>query len=300
MLKKMLFVMNPTAGQRKAAKHLAEILNTFNRADYEVTAYMTNHAGHATQLVRQRAADHDLVVCAGGDGTLNEVINGLLSCGVHRPIGFIPAGSTNDFAASLGLSTNPLQAARDIVEGEATALDVGLFGQRHFSYVASFGAFTRVSYTTPQNIKNALGHLAYLLEGIQELSQIRPIHIRMELGEEVIEDDYIFGAVSNSTSIGGLLTLDSSQVDMSDGLLEVLLVRIPRDITELRALIQALQTQQYDCGVITFRSVPELTVEPEPDMVWTLDGERQEGAARIPIRNLHHAISILRKKESPE
>ena len=133
MLKKMLFVMNPTAGQRKAAKLLPEILDIFNQADYEVTVYMTNHPGHATHITRQRAADHDLIVCAGGDGTLNEVVNGLISCGIQRPVGYIPSGSTNDFAASLGLSSNPLQAAQDIVTGEATALDVGLFGQRIFS-----------------------------------------------------------------------------------------------------------------------------------------------------------------------
>ena len=163
--------------------------------------------------------------------------------------------------------------------------------------MASFGAFTRVSYATPQTIKNTLGHLAYVLEGIQELSQIRPFHIRTEMGGEVLEDDYIFGAITNSTSLGGVLTLNSNQVDMSDGLLEVLLVRTPRDLSELGLLIQALQTQQYDCGVLTFRSVPELTVEADPDMIWTLDGERQEGSAKICIRNLHHALSIIRAQE---
>ena len=297
-MKKMLFLMNPMAGQRKANRLLPEILSVFNRGGYEVTVYMTAYSGHATEIVEKRAAGHNIVVCAGGDGTLNETINGILRAGANIPIGYIPAGSTNDFAASLGLSGHPVQAAQDIVDGKITPLDVGKFGDRYFSYVASFGAFTRVSYTTPQNVKNALGHLAYLLEGMQELAQIRKTHVRFELeGETIQEDDYIFGAVSNSTSIGGLLTLDSSLVDMSDGKLELLLVRCPRDMVELAELIRALQSQQYDCGIITFRSVPALTIFPDPEMPWTLDGERANGCERIRVTNLHHAIRLVLKKE---
>lgn len=297
-MKKMLFIMNPAAGQRKASRFLPEVISIFNQGGYEVTVYMTAHAGHGTQIVIERAADHDIVVCAGGDGTLNEIVNGILRAGVDVPIGYIPCGSTNDFAASMRLSTNILQAAQDIVDGTPVRYDVGKFADRYFSYVASFGAFTRVSYSTPQNVKNALGHLAYLLEGIQEIRQIHKTHVRFELeGETLQEADYIFGAVSNSTSIGGLLTLDSHQVDMRDGKLELLLIRSPRDMTELAELIRALQTQQYDCGIITFRSVPSLVIYSDPEMPWTLDGEKQAGMEEIRVTNLHHAIRLIRRKE---
>ena len=296
-MKKLLFIMNPVAGQRKLSRHLTDILSLFNANGYEVTAYMTQASGDGLRIARERAVDHDLVVCAGGDGTLNEVVGGILQSQADVPVGYIPAGSTNDFAASLGLPSNILQAAQAIVEGEPEAYDVGLFGQRHFSYVASFGAFTRVSYATPQSVKNSLGHTAYLLESIQELRQIHSTHIRFELDGETIEDDYIFGAICNSTSVGGILTLDPRQVDLSDGKFELFLVRLPRDRTELLDCIQALKTQNYDCGVITFRSVSELTIYPDPEMPWTLDGEKEEGSSVIQVRNLHRAIRLIRRKE---
>ena len=294
----MLFIVNPVAGQRRILRFLPEVISIFNEGGFEVTIYTTTAPSSALRIVAERAADHDIVVCAGGDGTLNETISGVLRSGTDVPIGYIPAGSTNDFAASLSLPNNIPQAASAIVNGEPVSYDVGKFSNRYFSYVASFGAFTRVSYSTPQNTKNMLGHIAYLLEGIQELAQIRSTHVRFELEGETIEDDYIFGAVSNSTSVGGVLTLDPKQVDMRDGKFELLLVRMPKDAIELRDCIQALKSQRYDCGVITFRSVSSLTIYPDPAMPWTLDGEKAEGSEMIQITNLHHAIRLIRRKES--
>ena len=295
-MKRMLFVMNPHAGQKKANRHLAEIISIFNRAGFEVVIHMTECQGDATQVVQQRAKDMDLVVCCGGDGTFNEAMTGLLRSGADIPIGYIPAGSTNDFAASLKLPTSILAAARSIVKGQPISYDVGKFGARYFSYVASFGAFTHTSYATPQTVKNALGHTAYLLAGIQELSQIRKVHIRMELEDEVIEDDYLFGAVSNSTSMGGVLTLNANQVDMRDGQFEILLIRAPRTLTELPECILALQTQNYShCGMITFRSVKKVKIFADPAMPWTLDGEREDGHGEILVENLHHAIRLIQE-----
>jgi YegS/Rv2252/BmrU family lipid kinase len=237
----------------------------------------------------------DVVVCCGGDGTLNEAINGILKSGADVPVGYIPAGSTNDFAASLHLPTNVMDAARAIVEGEPHQYDVGNFADRYFTYVASFGAFTRASYATPQNVKNALGHTAYLLGGIQELSQIRPVHIRLEHDSGVMEDDYIFGALSNSTSVGGILALDPKQVDMQDGKFELILVRAPRDILEISECIRALQTQKYNCGMITFLSTTHARITAEPGTVWTLDGEKMECGETVEASNLHHAIRLIQK-----
>lgn len=295
-MKKMLFVMNAFAGQRKANKFLPDILNLFNRAGYETTVHMTGGQGDATQVVERLSKKMDIVVCCGGDGTFNETISGLMRCGADVPVGYIPAGSTNDFAASLKLPTGIMQAAQHIVEGSPVPYDVGAFGDRYFSYVASFGVFTRASYTTPQNIKNALGHTAYVLESINELSQIRMEHIRMELDDRVVEDDFLFGAISNSTSVGGILTLDPNQVDMGDGLFEILLVRAPKSLTELSECLQALQSQKYnDCAMITFCSTHQVKVIANPNMPWTLDGEREDGHEEVTVKNLHHAIRLIQK-----
>jgi YegS/Rv2252/BmrU family lipid kinase len=295
-MKKMLFIMNPFSGTRKANRYLTDIISLFNRADYEVNIRMTDGPGDATKFAQSHCEGMDLVVCCGGDGTLNETISGLLRAGSRVPVGYIPAGSTNDFAASLKLSTNIMQAAQDIIEGEPIPYDVGMFGDRYFSYVASFGAFTKSSYATPQSVKNALGHTAYVLEGISELSQIRPYHVRMELDNEIVEDDFVFGCISNSTSIGGILTLDSRIVDMADGLLEVFLVRAPKNLTEISECLQALQSQRYnDCAMITFGPTRKVRVFAEGDMPWTLDGEKYDGAEEIPVENVRHAFHLMQK-----
>lgn len=294
-MKKMLFVMNPYAGQRRANRYLADILSIFNRAGYRVEAYMTGARGEATDIVRQYAPEMDLVACCGGDGTFNETVNGLLHSEVNIPVGYIPAGSTNDFAASLGLPTNILQAAETVVTGEPSDLDVGKFGDRYFSYVASFGAFTRTSYATPQNVKNALGHAAYILGGISELSQLRTEHVKLQLDDEIVEDDFLFGAVSNSTSVGGVLSLDPKQVDLRDGKFEVLLLRSPRELGELSECIRAVQTAEYNCKMLTFTPASRITIWANAGMPWTLDGEMEPGHEEVTIENIHCGLKVMCK-----
>jgi YegS/Rv2252/BmrU family lipid kinase len=234
----------------------------------------------------------------GGDGTFNECVDGLLECGVDVPIGYIPAGSTNDFASSLKLSKNIMRAAKDIMEGRPRFLDVGSFNGRHFTYVASFGAFTKASYATPQNVKNTLGHLAYVLEGINDISALRPHHIRIDTAERTVEGDYIFGAVSNSTSVAGLLTISPKIVDMNDGRFEILLIRTPANIVELSEIIRALSSADYSSYMLDFLSASRITVNADENMDWTLDGEWQKGASTIEIYNIKDAIRVITNSEN--
>ena len=298
-MKKLLLIVNPKAGTRRIGRVLPEVIEIFNRADYEVTVHITAGSGDCTQVVRSRGAQADLIVCAGGDGTFNEAVAGMMESGIDRPLGYIPCGSTNDFAISLKLPTDPVKAAQLIVDGVPLKYDVGLFGDRYFSYVASFGAFTRASYSTPQDVKTALGHTAYLLEGIQEISQIRKEHIRMEMDGQVVEDDFLFGAICNSTSVGGILTLDPRQVDMGDGLFEILLVRAPQNLTEISECIQAVQNGNYnDCAMITFCSTRKVKIFADPEMPWTLDGEREDGHSEVTVKNRQHAIRLIKKVDA--
>lgn len=300
-MKRLLFVLNPYAGMRKASKVLPEILAEFNRADYEVHTYVTAEQADAIGAVERMAPGKDLVVCCGGDGTFNETVTGLMNAGLQIPIGYIPAGSTNDFATSLHLPSDPVEAARDIVLGVPYAYDAGRFGERYFSYVASFGAFTKASYSTPQSVKNMLGHIAYLLEGMQELPQIRKHHVKLTLDEtNVLEEDYLFGAICNSTSVGGIMTLDPGQVDMADGKFEVLLIRAPKTLQEISECLLAVQKQNYNSAMMTFRTASHIKVEADPEMLWTLDGEKEEGHESVEIRNLHRAIQIIQKKEEEQ
>jgi YegS/Rv2252/BmrU family lipid kinase len=291
-MQRLLLIVNPCAGTKRIPRFFPQIIELFRARGFESTVYMTNGRGDATDIVRERGGDFDRIVCAGGDGTFNEVITGLLSAGLTTPLGYIPCGSTNDFATTLRLPKTIMEAAASAAGETSCALDVGQFGDRYFSYVASFGAFARTSYATPQSVKNALGHLAYVLQGISDIPSIRPLHMRLELDDLVFEDDYIFGAVSNSTSVGGVLTLDESRVDLNDGLFELVLIKSPKDIFELSECIRALSAQDYSSKMITFVSAPEVRAFSGETLDWTLDGECMPDVNETTIRNLRSAITL--------
>ncbi len=293
-MKKLLLIINPNAGTRQGRRFLPEIISVFNRAGYLCSVFVTEKRGDAVDFARAHAGRADLVVACGGDGTLNEVITGLQLGGHKTPLGYIPCGSTNDFASGLGISTAPLMACDAIVSGQPRSLDVGLFTpDRYFSYTASFGAFTSVSWSTPQNVKNVLGHVAYILEGIRSLADIRPIHMRITADGSVYEEDYIFGAICNSTSLGGVLKLEDSEVHMSDGRFEALLIPFPADLLVLNRILTALRTRYYDDESLRFLRASSFVFEGGSDVTWTLDGEAAEGGARVEIRNIHDAIRLI-------
>lgn len=293
-MKSLHLIINPTAGTRQGRRFLPDIISVFNRAGFLCTVYVTEKRGDAVDYARKEAGSADLIVACGGDGTLNEVITGLQLSGHNPPIGYIPCGSTNDFASGLGLSTQPLKAAEAIISGTPHTLDVGLFApDRYFCYTASFGAFTSVSWSTPQNVKNVLGHAAYILEGIRSLADIHPIHMKITADGQQYENDYIFGAVCNSTSLGGVLKLENSEVHMNDGLFEALFIPFPPDLIILNQILTALRTHHYDDPSLRFLRASRFTFEGSPDTKWTLDGEEAGSAHLIEIQNIHNAITLI-------
>jgi len=294
-LKNILFILNPRAGKLKARSALFDILEIFCQNGDRVTVQMTAHRGHAAELAARGCQDgYDLIVCSGGDGTLNETVNGVLSATAPLPIGYIPAGSTNDFAASIGLPSSLTEAAEAIVNGIPRDLDVGIFNEnRHFTYIASFGAFTEASYATDQSQKNALGHLAYVLEGIKDIGSIKPIHAVLRTGERKEEGDFLFGAVSNSTSVGGIVRLKNGMVDMADGLFEVLLIRSPRTPAELHAIVQGIMNSDFRDEIFCFLKADEVWLTFREGLHWSLDGEFADGGREVHIRNMPKAIQLI-------
>lgn len=292
-MKSLLIIINPCAGKKQANKYLVDIVDEFCRAGYQVSVKTTEKAGDGTHIAIENASKYDLLVCIGGDGTFNEVASGVIESGVDVPIGYIPAGSTNDFASSLHLSKDVVQAAKDIATGHVRAIDMGSFNGRHFSYVASFGAFTRTSYETPQSIKNALGHLAYILEGVKDIPSIKAEKLWIKMENGVYGGEYIFGAICNSTSVAGLLTLSDDIVDLNDGLFEVLLIKAPANILELNQILFDLANQKYNSSMISLFSSHSLEITARPEMSWTLDGEYQKGAEIINVENKQSAVKIM-------
>lgn len=296
MSKKLLFIVNPRAGKTKSHAPLFDAVSIYSEAGYLVCVKQTKRRGDATRYAFELGADFDLVVCHGGDGTLNETVNGLMRIPKEKrpPVSYLPGGSTNDFAASLNISSDLAVAAQSAMRMEVRDLDVGVFGSRNFIYVASFGAFTRTSYTVPQDIKNMFGHFAYMLEGAKDLDTLHPYRMKITADDEVIDGEYLFGAVSNSTSIAGLMKLPKSEVSLNDGEFELLLVPVPKSPLAMQALIRALVYQNYESSEgLIFRHVKKVVAETQENIPWTLDGEYAPGAPHIEIGIEDNGIQML-------
>lgn len=292
MSKKMLFIFNPRSGKGSIKNRLVDILDIFVKGGFEVTIHPTQAYMDALKVAKRRAGDYDLLVASGGDGTLDEIVTGMLK-GKHTvPVGYIPSGSTNDFANSLKISKNMLQAATDIVEGRPHAFDVGKFNDDYFVYIAAFGLFTDVSYETNQDMKNILGHAAYILEGTQRLFNIKSYRMKVEADDLELEGEFIFGMISNSTSVGGFKKLTGPDVMLDDGVFEIMLIRRPKNILELNEIIASL-VGGNDTKMIEAFKTSSLTIESEEDLPWTLDGEFGGQHRNIEIRNLKHAVQMM-------
>ena len=293
MEKKMLFLFNPKAGRSEIKNSLADILNIFTKGNYEVLVHPSQSRQDIEETIVRKGADFDLVVTCGGDGSLNEAINGLMRLGNQAPeLGYIPTGTVNDFAASHRISKNMLVAARDIVSGSVVETDIGCFNGRYFSYVAAFGAFPDVSYETPQVAKNRFGKNAYILEGIKRIPLLSSYHVVAETDDdEVIEDDVIFGMISNAISVGGFKLARSYDVTMDDGFFEVVFVKKALiDFFNASVMLNALLHPNSD-NVYTLRA-KKIHVRCEDGLSWTLDGEDGGSCTEVTIENIKRSIRI--------
>ena len=292
-MEKMLLVFNPVSGHGELTQKLFEVVDLFTRSGYEVTVHPTATGGDALSYIKDRGPDFDLIVCSGGDGMIHEVVNAYLQNGIHTPLGYIPTGTTNDFAASLGLPRNIMEAALSILNSQPRVIDAGVFNDKFFAYVAAFGLFTNIPYTADQNVKNIFGSIVYYLEGLKQLTAIPSISCRIEADGEVIEGDFMLGVVANGTSIAGLQPPVESGAAIDDGLFEVYLVRPPKNPIELQEIINGLFGNQTDSQVYIQRKVREVKFSSVQPCEWTLDGEFGGQYTDVYIENLHHVFSIL-------
>lgn len=297
--RKLLFLVNPNAGKGAIRGRMLPILEAFAQEGYRATVCLSTGTGQLTRVAQEEGPDYELVVCSGGDGTLNETINGLLRLEQTPVLGYIPAGTTNDFAASLGIPKHMEEAARLAVSGRAVQVDAGRFNERYFAYVAAFGAFTDVAYATPQEYKNQLGKLAYLLEGAQRLGSIKAYSMRLEHDGGSTEGEFLVGLVSNSSYVAGLPMGKVVDVSMSDGLMEVNLVRKPAHLGELSKTIRALLQGDLDNELLCSFKTRALQVESQEPVPWTLDGEYGGSCTRACIENLPRALTIHGPEELP-
>lgn len=293
MKKRLLFVYNPHSGKAQIKGQLSEIVDTMVKADYEVVIYPTQSQGDAIQKVESEAEKYDLVVCSGGDGTLDEVVTGIMNCAEKVPLGYIPAGSTNDFANSLGIPKDMVKAAHAAVHGKPFASDIGAFNQDFFVYVAAFGLFTAVSYKTSQEWKNVLGHAAYILEGVRSLHDIPAYLMQVEWDGNRIQNEFIYGMISNSTSVGGFKGMTGKDVLLDDGVFEVTLIKKPRNPMELNEIIASLINLVDDTNMVYSFKANEVKFTAKNTIPWTLDGEFGGNQTEVVIKNMHRAVEIM-------
>ncbi|MCH5258775.1 MAG: YegS/Rv2252/BmrU family lipid kinase [Lachnospiraceae bacterium] len=292
MDQRMLFIYNPRAGKAQIRSNLLDIIDIFVKAGYEVTAYPTQAAGDAIKAVKERRAGYDIVACSGGDGTLDEVVSGMMQCEEKVPIGYVPAGSTNDFANSLKIPKSMIKAADVVVNGRDFACDIGSLNNHNFIYVAAFGIFTDVSYETNQDVKNVLGHAAYLLEGVRRLPMVRSYALKVSYDDQVIEGDFLYGMVTNSFSVAGFRGITGKDVLLDDGLFEVTLIRKPTNPLDLNNIIMALVDKRVKSEYIYTFKTPRLTVESEENVPWTVDGEFGGEHMKAVIENKQKVLHI--------
>lgn len=301
-MKKMLFVYNPNAGKGSLKPRLSDVIDIFVKADYEVVIYPTQSYRDAYKKIARMKEKYDLVVCSGGDGTLDEVVTGMMK---HKkedriPIGYIPAGTTNDFANSLHISRDILEAADTCVNGVPFACDVGKFNHDIFVYIAAFGLFTDVSYQTDQKLKNVIGHAAYVLEGVKRLTSIPSYHIKVTSGEMIIEDEFMIGMISNSKSVAGFRSIMGKDVKFDDGEFEVTLIKKPKNIMELQEIIAALLIESFDTRYMYTFKAKGLLLESQEEIPWTLDGEFGGAHEVVRISNRKQALEIMVEEEDEE
>lgn len=294
MEKKLLLIVNPCSGKAKMRSELLRVTEIFSNGNFEVTVYPTKKRGDGTaRAAKIKPNEFDVVVVCGGDGTLNEVITGLMISGVNCTIGYIPSGTLNEWSSGLNISRSIPTAAKDILSGHEINLDIGLFDDKYFSYTASFGAFTEASYSAPQDIKNVLGQAAYFFEGIKSLGNIKPVTLSFSCAEKEINGDFLFGAISNSMSVGGIVKFNDAAVKLNDGLFEVMLIRKPDNILKLQTVIDGILRQDLTRDGIEFFHTKEITVTGGNELPWTLDGEYAAGKESVTIRNIPSAIRLL-------
>ncbi len=293
MQKKAFVVANPVSGSGKIKQKIYSVIKELSAVGYLVTVYPTRARGDATKMVSELDDSYSLVVCCGGDGTLNEVITGLMANKNKYKLGYIPSGTLNEWSSGLKISKNIEKAAADLAAEKTIPLDIGLFDNRYFSYTASFGAFTEASYATPQGVKNVLGHAAYVLEGIKSVGKIKSIELKLIVDGVEHSGKYLFGSISNSMSVGGVVHFKETMVQLNDGMFEILLIKTPANVIEFNKILDSIIRRKLDCKSVELLHGKTVEVIGGDNINWTLDGEKAEGKDYIKVENLHNALQFI-------
>lgn len=293
-MKKLLLIANTRSGKASISRYISDMIDFYNSKKYEVVVYIPQYRGHAKEIAAQRGSEFDNIICCGGDGTLNEVVSGLMILDKRPVLGYVPCGSTNDFANTAGISDDVEMAYRTALTGDKIIIDTGEINGRIFTYICAFGIFTNVSYETPQNMKNMLGHLAYVLEGMKQITNIPSYKIRVEYDNGSIEDEFVLGFVANSKKVGGFKIFSDDDIELDDGLFEVILVKSIKNINDVRDFIACFLAAKFDRDLFYVFKTSHIRFISDDDVSWTVDGEYCGSYKEADINNHHKTIEIMK------
>lgn len=295
MNKKLLYILNPTAGKAKIKNTLCDIIDIFIKNEYEVHIHTTQKKNDAYEVALKKLQDYDLIVCSGGDGTLNEIIHAYMEKQCKKAFAYIPTGTTNDFATTIGLSKSPQKCATQIMQGKVNAIDIGDINQIPFVYIAAFGVFTDVSYTTPQASKNILGHSAYVLEGMKQFMNMKEYALKITYDDQVIEDKFCYGMITNTMSVGGIHFFNEKDIQLNDGYFECMFIKRPNNPLDLQQLFQAFITKDLSkCSRVKICKAKQIKIDSENALSWTVDGEYAGDMNQCTITNHQSALRIIK------
>lgn len=292
-----LLIYNPVSGRSNfRTEQLGKIIYELTCEGNELTVYQTQSKGDAKRYLSEISPEqYDMIICRGGDGTLHEMVNGFMENHLDIPLGYIPSGSTNDYAKNLGInSRNAIQCIR---QAHIYRIDIGNFNGEFFNYVAAFGAFTNVSFMTPQKVKNSLGYLAYLLEGVKHLSDIKPYHIKCQLDDKMIEDDVVIGMITNAFSVAGVKNRNDGKTKLDDGLMEYIFIKMPKSIIDLQTMVASLVNSEVHEGLMYYGHSKMFQIQSDK-MEWTLDGESGGIFEEVEIQTYQQALKMVIKKSN--
>lgn len=295
---KLLMIFNPKSGKNSTREKHDTLIRKFKEHGFAITEKTTTCVGDATEIVKHNYKGHNLIVCCGGDGTFNEVINGIMAVKIDIPLIYYPMGSTNDLANTIGVSKDVDAQIELYRNGNINSYDIGQFNDRFFTYVASFGVGSDLSYNTSQKLKNVFGHTAYVINGFvfdlpNQIKNIKPHHMVIEHDGGVIEDDFYFGAISNTNEVGGVFKYDKRGIKLNDGIFEVLLVRKVKGFSDTMRLLRKVIKQDYNTDQLIIFNTSNIKIKSDDELAWTLDGEFGGNHKRIDIKNLNGAVNIV-------
>ncbi|MDD7388727.1 MAG: YegS/Rv2252/BmrU family lipid kinase [Lachnospiraceae bacterium] len=291
MTTRLLFIVNPVSGKKTITDYMIDILNLYCKEGLEVSVLITQYQGHAAEYVKTNSQRFDRIVCAGGDGTINEVVSGLReACDYRTLLGYIPCGSTNDFASNFGLGGDVMESARRAISDNVINLDSGVLNDHSFLYTAAFGMFTDVTYSTPQSFKNVLGHQAYVVNALNHLASIKPIKAVVAYDDQIIEDEFLVGLITNSERVAGFSNLYNGEADLTDGLFEVLLIRYPKSVLEINEALTGFVMKNWDSKMLYYFKTKRLKIWSDEKIKWTLDGEYGGEYSVTAINNRHGSV----------